>query len=206
MINKKEKAIFAGFLASILISFSGFSSKCEDLSSKVLRLHVIANSNTQQDQGLKLKVRDRILDLAGEIFQSAEDVNKAIENVNENLYAICREAEDEIKENGYNYKVKAQILKMHFKTRKYDNFTMPAGSYNALRVTIGEGKGENWWCIMFPPVCISASQDKKELQDVLNPEELDIAQGGEKYDIKFKFVEIFEEIRQWVHSIFCFFS
>lgn len=202
MLNTKEKALLSGFFISILISFSGFCGKCEDISQKVLRLHIIANSDSIEDQDLKIKVRDSVLKNCSSIFDSKKDLSKAVKSAKENLDIILKTAKEEIKTNGYSYTVKAEVTKMYFNTRHYNEVTLPAGVYEAVRITIGEGRGKNWWCVMFPPMCLPAAEEKKELQDVLNPEELRIVEGGEKYEFKFKILEIFEEIRSWFSFMF----
>lgn len=206
MFNIKEKAILSGLLVSVLISFTGFSGRCQKISEKVLRLHVLANSDSQDDQDLKLKVRDKILKSCGEYFGSSKNLEEAMEIAKINIPLVLEEAKNEILSNGYNYDVKAEIVRMNFNTRNYGQVVLPAGRYYAVRVTIGEGKGRNWWCVMFPPMCLPAAQEKKELEDVLNPDEVDIVEGGQKYEIKFKLVEIFEGIREWFSWIFSIMS
>lgn len=207
MFNNRAKALFAGFFSAILISFSGFSEKCENISEKVLRLHIIANSNSAEDQDLKIKVRDRVLKDCGKIFCSKKSLSEATGMVTENLDIITNAANNAIKSQGYNYKIRAEVIDMYFNTRHYNEVTLPAGVYKAVRITIGSGKGKNWWCVMFPPMCLPAAQEKKELGDVLNPDELDLVAGGEKYEIKFKAVEILKSIQAWFTSGFgLFFS
>lgn len=202
MFSVKEKALLSGFLVSILLSFAGFSGKCERISDKVLRFHVVANSDTEEDQTLKLKVRDRILSSCKPIFESAQNLEDAKKNAELNMPLIAKEAEDEIKINGYNYKVDVKVLKMHFNTRHYDTVTLPAGQYYAVRITIGSGNGHNWWCVMFPPMCLPAAQEQTELEDVLNHDEMNVVTGTSTYEFRFKAVEIFEEVRTWFKSIF----
>lgn len=197
MFNIKEKAMISGFLVSILISFTGFSGKCQKISEKVLRLHVLANSDSEEDQNLKLKVRDRVIRSCGDRLSSSRNLEEAIQVANVNVPFIVEEAKKEIFSNGYNYDVKTEIVRMHFNTRNYGEVVLPAGKYYAVRVTIGRGKGKNWWCVMFPPMCLPAAQEKKGLGDVLNPDEVDVVQGGRKYEVKFKLVEIFEGVREW---------
>ena len=201
MLNTKEKALLSGFLFAIFLSFTSFSGKCERISEKVLRFHIIANSDTQDDQELKLKVRDKVLSSCKEIFDAANNLDDAKRNAELNLDKIAECAEEEIKNNGYDYKVSAKLIKMHFNTRYYNEVTLPAGNYYAVRLTLGEGKGKNWWCVMFPPMCLPAAQEQSELEDVLNPDELDIVKGKKQYEFKFKIVEIFEGIRDWIRSV-----
>lgn len=207
MFNNRAKALFAGFFSAILISFSGFSEKCENISEKVLRLHIIANSNSAEDQDLKIQVRDRVLKDCRKIFCSPKNLSEATKTATENLDIITNAANNAVKSQGYNYKIRAEVIDMYFNTRHYNEVTLPAGVYKAVRITIGSGKGKNWWCVMFPPMCLPAAQEKKELGDVLNPDELDLVAGGEKYEIKFKAVEILKSIQAWLVSGFgLFFS
>ena len=194
----KSKALISGFILSVLFSFLNFACRCESISDKVLRLHIMANSNSCKDQDLKLKVRDRILKDFGEEFSETEDLVSAEKITKENLDLVKNLAQDEIFKNGYNYPVEAHLVRMKFDTRSYENITLPAGYYDALRITIGEGKGKNWWCVMFPPMCLPAAEEAQELDDVLNPSQMEIVEGG--YEIKFKSVEIYEQLKQWIEE------
>lgn len=204
MLVNKEKALLSGFCAAVFILFSGFSGKCENISEKVLRFHIIANSDSDEDQTLKVNVRDRVLKDCSKIFELKKDLEESIIAAEENLDVILKSAEDEIQKRGYSYEVKAEIVDMPFSTRHYNEVTLPAGIYKAVRITIGKGRGQNWWCVMFPPMCLPAAQEKNELKDVLTPEELDLVDSGEKYEIKFKTWEIIESVRKWIYSIFIF--
>ena len=111
---------------------------------------------------------------------------------------IRDEAKAVIESNGYTYPVSVSLEETYFTTRSYDDFTLPAGNYQALRVVIGEGKGHNWWCVMFPPLCISAaSENEAQLSDILNSEQLELVEGND-YEIKFKCVEIYEELKKYL--------
>lgn len=198
---KVEKAVLLGLMITViaasLSSFSVFAKQCSDIRGKVLRLHIIANSDSKADQQLKLSVRDRILRESQELFIAADNKEEAEENVREKLPEIKKIAQDEVKREGFNYKVNAQLVNMYFTTRKYDNITLPAGYYDAVRITIGEAKGHNWWCVLFPSLCIPASSEeqKQEISDVLSPDEENIVENSDKPDIKIKFkvVELFEQ-------------
>lgn len=200
MFSAKEKAVISGFFVSLLISFSGFSGKCEKISDKVLRLHIIANSDSEEDQNLKLQLRDRILQTYGRKLENVGNLQDAVNTVDENKQGILHEAQTLISEQGYKYSVAVQLVDMHFNTRNYGKITLPAGKYRALRITIGECKGKNWWCVMFPPMCLPAAQEQTQINDVLNPGELDIVEGEEKYEVKFKFMEIFDDVRKHIFS------
>jgi len=181
----------------VLSSFTGFAKDCEGIREKVFRLHVIANSDSAVDQELKLNVRDRIIAESRRLFYDLNGKDEIVEEAKLSLKEIEAIAESEIEARGYSYNVKAEVLNMHFTTREYGDVTLPAGNYDALRITIGEGRGHNWWCVMFPPMCLPAASEKKELGEVLNKNEMDIAQGKTKYKVKFKAVEVFEDVKRW---------
>ena len=163
---------------------------CQKIRGDVLRLHVIANSDSEEDQSLKLKVRDRILSETGDLFLTSTSYEGAVELTNEILPQIISFAEDEIRANGFDYTVQAKLDYTDFDTRHYDGYTLPAGEYFALNVTIGEGQGRNWWCVMFPSICLSPSLD---LDDKLSEDEIDVIKGYDNYKVKFKLVEWYEK-------------
>ena len=191
MKNIWSKSLICGFIISILCSFVNFSGKCEGISDKVLRLHIIANSDSFEDQSLKLKVRDRILKDFGVEASKVNNMDDAEILVQENLERIKFSAQDEISRNGFNYDVNVELINMHFNTRVYTDVTLPAGNYDALRVTIGEAKGKNWWCVMFPPMCLPTAERKREISEVLDESESKIVTNFGDYQIEFKIVEIF---------------
>lgn len=172
-----------------------FSQKCENIRENVFRLHILANSDSEEDQALKLVVRDGILDLAEEMFKDSADKAEAIESAKENTLKIKQEAERVLAEKGYDQKVEISVGKAWFNTREYDDFTLPAGEYDALKVVIGEGEGKNWWCVMFPAVCIPAAT--AEIDDALDKEESEIVHNKTVYKPCFKIVEIFESIKRF---------
>lgn len=170
-----------------------------DLRNEVYRLHVIANSDSQQDQSLKLKVRDRVIEtLDGLVGQdsSREETKKAVED---NIELICEAASDEIQENGYDYPVTVRTGSFPFPTKYYGNIGLPKGKYDGLQVIIGEGEGQNWWCVLYPNLCfvdgtVSMPEDsQKKLSGSLSNEAASVISdktGGVK--IKFKILEIFD--------------
>lgn len=164
----------------------------EDISTKVFRLHILANSNEEYDQQLKLKVRDKILSLSNDLFIDCSSVEDAIKASQENLTLLKSAAQKVIAFYGYTYDANVYVTKEYFNTRKYENFTLPAGIYDSLKIEIGEGKGKNWWCVMFPSVCLSGCTD--DFSETLSPEEQEMIESG-KYIIRFKAVEIYEKIK-----------
>ena len=132
------------------------------LGQKVIRLHVIANSDSEADQALKLRVRDRVLVLAEDILRQSGDMEEARQRLAEALPRLQQTAAEEIAAQGSRYTVSARLEETEFPTREYDGFALPSGEYLALRVVIGEGAGKNWWCVVFPPLCTTAACDFQE--------------------------------------------
>ena len=176
-----------------LISMSKFNVSCDKIKDDVLRLHIRANSDSEFDQELKLKVRDRILNDTGDLFYSVMTYEEAVEKTNEALPKIIESAKDEIKNQGYDYEVKANLDYSYFGTRHYDGYTLPAGNYMALNLEIGEGKGQNWWCVMFPSICLSSAT---KLDDKLDKDEIEVITDYSGYKVQFKLVELYENIKQ----------
>ena len=124
------------------------------LAEKVVRLHVLANSDSEEDQALKLKVRDAVLEQATETLRGADSQAEASRRLTDILPELEETARAVITANGYDYGVRAELAETSFPTKEYDGFALPAGEYLALRVLIGEAAGQNWWCVLFPPLCI----------------------------------------------------
>ncbi len=196
-----EKAILCGLIFSVLLSITAFSGRCESISQKVFRLHILANSDLVEDQELKLKVRDKILESSKDEFLEIDSMEDAKAVTAQNIDKMIQVARQEIKRNGYDYDVKGEIVSMYFNTRRYGNIVLPAGYYNALRIVIGKGEGKNWWCVMFPPICVSAAEEPKKLDDVLSSQELDITENEDEYEFRFKIVEIFEKVCEFFDTL-----
>ena len=143
-----------------------------------------------------VKVRDRILTVSEKMFSHAATKEEAVEDARNHLSLLQEEAQKVIFDDGYAYPVSVSLETSYFTTRSYGNVTLPAGEYQALRVVIGDGGGHNWWCVMFPPLCISAaSEEEAQLSDVLSPEQMTLVES-DGYEIKFKCVELYEEFRR----------
>ena len=195
-INMKlfSKALCIAFVLTVFYSVIPFEAECNEISNEVFRIHILANSDSQADQNLKLKVRDEILAYSQTLFESAKSKEEAENIVRENMADIITVAQQKVYDEGYSYKVNAEITNMYFTTRYYEQFTMPSGMYDALRVTIGEGEGKNWWCVMYPSICLSASIESDEkAKDTFTENQYDIVSSGE-YQYCFKVVEVFEKI------------
>lgn len=180
------------FLVSVIIfsSLSSSVSAAENISDKVLRLHILAASDTAEDQDMKLKLKNYFLENTSSLFigKTVEENIKIATDNKEYIENICN---DFLKENNYNKKAKVTVTNEFFSTRVYDDFTLPAGNYNTVKIEIGEGEGHNWWCIVFPSVCLSACSST--LSEYLTEEEMELVQSG--YTPKFKIIEIVEKIK-----------
>lgn len=188
------KSLCIAFVLTVIYSVIPFEAECREISDEVFRLHILANSDSDEDQTLKLKVRDRVLEYTEELFNLAKSKEEAKTAVADNIENIRLAAQQEVYDNGYSYDVKAEITNMYFNTRYYEYYTMPSGMYDALRITIGKGEGHNWWCVMYPSICIAASTEADEkARETFSDSQYEIVDGNE-YQYKFKVVEIFEKI------------
>lgn len=195
-----EKSVCLALIIAVLFSFTGFTAECEDIPSHVFRLHILANSDSNADQALKLKVRDRILQASAGMLDGVKNRDAAEKAVSSKLEEIRKTAQDEVYHEGYRYPVKVQITNMYFTTRQYGDVTLPAGMYDALRITIGSGSGHNWWCVLFPALCLPAAEAPSTVGDVLNNNETEIVSGKNEFVVKFKAVELYEQFRSWLQG------
>ncbi len=191
-----EISALIAFIFAVLSAVS-FESDCEGIRGKVLRLHVIAASDSATDQSLKYAVRDSLLSDGESIFRGSETLVQAQEKINESIPFLKLCAERTLRSLGCDYPVTVTVGRTYFPTREYGEITLPAGYYNAVRVIIDEGKGKNWWCVMFPPMCLpAATEDNVNLDDLLSRKEEAIVRGGQKYELKFWFVEKYYELKK----------
>ena len=195
-MSKTIKIFVPIFLSFILIYsyVTPFIKTSESISQEVFRLHILANSDNDEDQSLKLKVRDKILTESESLFINCKNLNDVITTSKNNIDYFEKLANECIKENGYNYETKVYVDKEYFNTREYEKITLPSGVYNALKIEIGEAKGHNWWCVMFPAICLPAVSDD-EINSILNEDEIELINSNNKYEIRFKLVEIYEKIK-----------
>ena len=192
-----ELALLLALAVTILWGTASLGQQ-EELGRKVIRLHVIANSDSPEDQALKLRVRDRVLARAQEILEQSADRAEAEIRLRESLPELEAIAEETVRANGYDYAVTAELEDTAFPTKEYDGFSLPAGEYLALRILIGEGVGQNWWCVVFPPLCTAASAGVPEtaLAAGLTEDQVSLMteeDGG--YQLKFKAVELWERLK-----------
>lgn len=196
-LSKKIKiSITVGIVVAILFSICSFAKTSEEIRSDVLRLHVIANSDTSVDQNLKLRLRDYILQEGKDIFNGSVNVENAVEKIEPVLPELEKSAKAFVNQAGFDYDVKISLSNEYFTTRTYETVTLPAGEYLALRVVIGSGEGHNWWCVMFPPMCVPAADKKDEIENVFSEKEIKLVESKPKYEPRFKVVEIYEQLKE----------
>lgn len=153
-------SMLAGAAAAILLgSFTVFAKQCQELPDRLFRLHILANSNSDEDQQLKYDLRDYILEDMEQVFQGCTTAEEAKEAAKAALPQLAEKAQQFVYEQGCDYPVTLSVENVFFTTRSYGSFVVPAGNYDALRIVIGEGEGHNWWCVMFPPLCLGAVEE-----------------------------------------------
>ena len=195
--------VFLLFIYVIFCAKSYSNAVSSELSNAVFRLHVLANSDSDQDQQLKLKVRDALLSYMNTLCSDCNTKEEAITIANEHKDDFQKIAENTIIENGYNYSIKIKINNFYFPTKSYGDISLPAGYYDALRVEIGEAKGQNWWCVMFPSLCfidissgIVSSEGKEKWENNLDTESYELIsenQTSPEFKLKFKLLEVFSQ-------------
>ena len=176
----------------LIVDSAVFSTGCHELYDGVLRLHILANSDTRQDQQLKLRVRDRILLEAeqmglGEGCTNAEETARQARRLLPQLVAA---AQDELAKYSSSQTVSACVTRMYFNTRTYEGFTMPAGEYQAVRFTIGEGRGHNWWCVLFPQMCLPPAFAQPEQPPQFSSAQLRVLSARPQYEPRFALLEL----------------
>ncbi|MBQ7133681.1 MAG: stage II sporulation protein R [Ruminococcus sp.] len=187
------KVLISTFILMVTLTLVPFESTCKELNEDVFRLHILANSDSSFDQKLKLSVRDEVINNISPLYNDIENKEEAKVITENNLSLIEDIAKEVLSQNGVNYEVEARVTNKFFDTRYYDDFTMPAGMYDTLEISIGEGKGKNWWCVMYPSLCVGASS-KTSMSEDLTDDELEVITADD-IEFKFKVVEYFEKIR-----------
>ncbi|WP_297435314.1 stage II sporulation protein R [uncultured Clostridium sp.] len=204
------KKIILG-IVSLVILIGGFIAingnsvqvtSMEGISEKIIRFHVLANSDSDKDQELKLKVRDEVIGYMTPILNESKSLNESRELLLSNQEKVIEIAKEVIKKEGYDYDVNVELAMTNFPVKTYGNVTLPQGEYEAFRVLIGEAKGENWWCVMFPPLCfidmskgqISYEKSEEQLSGVLTEEEQSLITDSEdsKIEFRFKIADLFK--------------
>ena len=197
--RKFESLILLG-VAGVLLFSLWLDSEQRELAGDVIRLHVLANSDSQEDQALKLEVRDRVLTEAETVLAGVTDRDKAKDSLLESLQTLAAAGADTVARAGYSYPVTVSLEETWFPTKEYRDFSLPAGKYEALRVVIGEGGGQNWWCVVFPPLCLGAACEQVEATAAmagLNEDEISLITGEDGgYVVKFKLLELWDEFKR----------
>lgn len=192
-------AIFLLLVIFLIFNIFSYSNKVfAGLQNNIFRLHILANSDSEADQTLKLAVRDSVIEYMKTINNTSFTKEETIQNVNSHLKDLQKIAEDKIHELGYDYAVSLEVGNFYFPTKYYGNISLPAGNYDALKINIGEAQGQNWWCSLFPPLCfidISSGyledEDKEILEANLTEEEFAlVSSSSPDVKLKFKIVEL----------------
>lgn len=202
-LKRWELALMFGLLIAVAAG-SWLGQEQGELADSVIRFHVIANSDSREDQALKLAVRDRVLAQAETLYPENATLEEARTALEGHLNALAAAGRAVVEEQGYDYPVSAQLTDCWFPTKEYEGFALPAGNYTALRVTIGEGKGQNWWCVAFPPLCLGAASetvDQALEAGHFTPDQGALVTGdGEGYVLKFKAMELLGELQGLLSS------
>lgn len=198
--NSKLIIFFSMFLAMIMAFtyFVPFFKKSFDISNDVLRLHIIANSDLSVDQNVKLKVRDAVLTAMSDKFSNSKSLDDTLNIANKNKEYIKTVADNELEKYGVEYGANVEVKKEYFNTRSYNDVTLPAGCYNSVVITLGNGVGKNWWCVMYPAICLPQVSDT-ELDKVLDDDEMSVISNS-KYDVRFKIVEVYEKVKSFFEN------
>lgn len=201
--SKFKRFILVSALLILYVCISAVSythAVTTDIADSVFRLHVIANSDSDEDQNLKYIVRDRVIEYMSSISQNASSKEDVIEIAKANLDKIQAIASQTIRENGYTYSVNVEVGNFSFPSKRYGDITLPPGYYDALRIKIGKAEGQNWWCVMFPPLCfvdvtsgVVPDESKEIMKENLSKEEFDlISKNSNEVKVKFKIVEVLQ--------------
>lgn len=191
-----ESALMLTFAAALLIGCCSSASRAA-LAGQVLRLHVVANSDSAEDQAVKLQVRDAVLEQAQPLLEGVEDSDGAAAVLTQHLTELEQTARQTLTAAGHSAEVTVSIEDQWFPTKDYDGFSLPAGQYRALKVVIGEGEGQNWWCVVFPPLCLAAVTEEAAAaaaQAGLSEDQVALITGQDGgYVLRFKLIELWEE-------------
>ena len=200
-----KKTIIA-LLLVVIFAFSvlliSFSDMQNEIADKLIRLHIPANSDSAFDQNVKLAVRDAVCELLSEKLKNANDRKNAQNIITENLDTIKKTADDVLKKSKVAYTSKVTLCTENFDTRVYDDFTLPAGKYESLRITLGNGVGHNWWCVVFPPICAKAAESTDYAELYFTEDELSVIKNNDEgVQIRFKLFELTSKIKENLSDI-----
>lgn len=191
------EGIFLAILAVAVLCCGWLSLKQANLAERMVRLHVIANSDTQEDQNLKLQVRDAVLTQASAYLEGVDNAQEAARVLESHLTELAQTGQAVVTAQGYDYAVSATVDVSHFPTKYYQGFALPAGNYRALRISIGAAEGHNWWCVVFPTLCVSTATDWQDtaVSGGLTEEDVDLmSEADEGYVLRFKCLELLDQL------------
>lgn len=201
---RKKVLVILAIIAVVLMGLNSYSkNKTESIqksiASKILRFHVLANSDEASDQDVKLLVRNAVGTYLKPYLSESNSLEETKQIVNEKMEEIINVSQQTLKDNGFDYSVSAKITTTEFPEKKYGEYTFPEGEYEALQIILGKGEGHNWWCVLYPEMCFRGSvyeivdeEAKEELREVLTAEEYETVFNGGKYEIRFKVLEFLE--------------
>ena len=196
-VLRRGEAVLLGLLGVLVLGCGWLSGYQAKLSDRLVRLHVVANSDSEDDQALKLKVRDAVLECAAGYLEQVHNADAAEQTLEAHLSELAEAGQAVVCAEGYNYPVTASLGVSHFPTKAYDGFALPAGDYRALRVTIGAGEGHNWWCVVFPTLCVSAASEWQDaaVSGGLSDDEIKLmAEESDGYVLRFKCLELWDRL------------
>ena len=190
-MKRLVRSMITGLIITLVFTLVPFEGECREISNNVFRVHILANSDSEEDQNLKLQVRDALIQRAEPLLNGVKTKEDAMKIVSENLELLQNTASEVIYSQGFDYPVRLSVTNMYFTTRYYGDVTMPGGFYDALRVEIGKAEGKNWWCVMYPSLCLYSDNSSSSMKEGLSERQYDIVTEGEDYVFRFKIVEIF---------------
>ena len=203
---KFEISLAVGLLITILTGCAFAWNDAKDIKDSIVRMHIIANSDSKEDQALKLKVRDEILSLATQLTKDANNAEEILDILSNNTELLEKTAGKVVIDSGYDYTVAISTERNYFPTKNYGELTLPAGKYNALRVELGDASGENFWCVIFPPLCLNVAKEteidiNKEFDNIIDEQQAALILNNNddnRINIKFKVVEVMAKGLQWL--------
>ena len=197
-MRKKEWFVLIACIFCIACSaLFSFGEECSFIRENTLRLHILANSDSPADQALKLKIRDAVLSCSGELFSGCDTRQKMISAAQEQLPKVQQVAEQTALHNGYELPVTVSVTDMFFETRRYDHVILPAGTYTAVRIELGAAAGKNWWCVLYPPLCVSAAQTGFTEEEAQISDSLLQQDALPRYRARLAVVEWWETLCRW---------
>lgn len=201
-LMKIQAVVFAAVFAAGACSVGAFAYNCSRVRSDVLRMHVIANSDCSADQQLKLMVRDAVLERGAQLFDGTVTADEARRKIEPHKAELEAAAQEVIERAGYDYPVSVNVVNEYFATRCYGSLTMPAGRYTAVKVVIGEGAGRNWWCVIFPSLCVPATTDgfaDAAAAGGFSDAEIGLmTRANGAYTVKFRSLELLQALKKYL--------